>query len=79
MNITQLAQRVDAPAINSTAEAVRGLAKDRSLLMAEWKNTSRCWMHYESFAKEQAERIEKIDARIDLLLRQEDRNKDVGQ
>ena len=68
MNVTQLGQNIEAPAMNPIAEAVRGLARDRSLLVKELKQTNRSWMHFDSFAKEQAAKIDAIDKRIDALL-----------
>ncbi len=68
MNVTQLGQRIEAPAVNPMAEAVRGLARDRSLLVKELREANRSWMHYPDFAKEQAEKIDKIDKRIDELI-----------
>jgi hypothetical protein len=68
MNVTQLGQNIEAPAVNSIAEAVRGLARDRSLLVKELKDANRSWMHFDSFAKEQAARIDATDRRIDALL-----------
>lgn len=68
MNVTQLGQNIEAPAMNPIAEAVRGLARDRSLLVKELKQTNRSWMHFDSFAKEQAAKIDATDKRIDALL-----------
>jgi len=59
---------IEAPANNPIAEAVRGLARDRSLMVKEWKEVNRSWINYAAFAKEQAEKIDKIDKRIDELL-----------
>ena len=69
MNVTQLAQNVDAPASDPVAEVVRGLARDRSTLMNEWKNTNRSWVGYDDFVKYQADRIRAIDERIDSILK----------
>ena len=68
MSIVQLGQRIEAPAVNPLAEAVRGLARDRSLLVKELRDTNRGWIHFADFAKEQAEKIDKLDKRIDELL-----------
>jgi hypothetical protein len=71
MNVTQLGQNIEAPAVNAVAEVVRGLARDRSLLVKELKDTNRLWMHFDEFAKEQAAKIAAIDKRIDDLLSNE--------
>jgi hypothetical protein len=68
VNVTQLGQNIEAPAVNAIAEAVRGLARDRSLLVKELKEANRSWMHFDSFAKEQAAKIDATDKRIDALL-----------
>jgi hypothetical protein len=68
MNVTQLGQNIEAPAVNAVAEAVRGLARDRSLLVKEVRDTNRTWMHFDAFAKEQTAKIAAIDKRIDDLL-----------
>jgi hypothetical protein len=71
MNVTQLGQNIEAPAVNAVAEVVRGLARDRSVLVNEVRATNRSWMHFDAFAKEQAEKIAAIDKRIDDLLTME--------
>jgi hypothetical protein len=50
--ITQTSQQVDAPAIDARAEAVCGLARDRTILVREWRETSRSWRGYDAFAIE---------------------------
>lgn len=47
---------------------ISGLARYRSLLVRELKETSRVWIHYDLFAKEQSAKIKATDKRIDDLL-----------
>jgi hypothetical protein len=68
MNAIQQGQNVEAPAVNAIAEAVRGLARDRSLLVKELRETNRNWIGFDAFAKENAEKIAAIDRRIDCLV-----------
>jgi hypothetical protein len=62
---------VGAP-VNAIAEAVRGLARDRSALVDELVGTSRSWLGYSHFAEQQAAKIEAIDRRVDKLLEMSD-------
>jgi hypothetical protein len=57
--------------VSAVAEVVRGLARDRSVLVKELRDTNRSWMHFDAFAKEQAAKIAAIDKRIDALLAME--------
>ena len=68
MNVNALNQITEAPAVNAVAEAVRGLARDRSTLVKELKDASKSWMGYRGFVEEQAVKIAAIDGRIDRLL-----------
>lgn len=61
-------QEIEPQAINAVAEAVRGLARDRSLLVKELRDTSKAWREYDEFASKQAAKIEAIDRRIDMLV-----------
>jgi hypothetical protein len=68
MNVAQVTQTSDAAPVNPLAEAVRGLARDRSRLIVEIEKANTYWVGYDKWLKEQYIRIAETDKRIDALL-----------
>ncbi len=58
----------DTPASDAIAEAVRGLANDRSLIMSELRELNHDWRGYALCAAMLESRIAAIDKRIDWML-----------
>lgn len=54
--------------INPVAEAVRGLARDRTILIRKIRDCNQDWIGFPEFKREHLGQIAAIDARIDALL-----------